>query len=209
MRGELTRGIGIGLLLVVLVMPFVPETQAQSPEYRLVFVATTSESIRWNTVVLGRTFGPSHLYGNFCIALEDVSNVDYMTVNHWAGGPSDSEWDEYLLWPMLLNDSSEPFEWRFSTLDFSVGLHRLAVMAHHHYDGDWGVLASAGSTFTLYFEHEDGSQTASLLNGMSMGLQVGYLIIGVALVLVEIRRRAKKQVMGKPSARSGTDSSRG
>jgi hypothetical protein len=89
----------------------------------------------------------------------------------------------------MLNDSSEPFEYTFNTLDFPVGVHSIGRTAF--YDDD-GILVEVGGSFPVYFEHQDRSLEQTLYAGISIAL-VSISIAVVAYIIYRILRERSRR----------------
>ncbi len=197
MRGDLVSGTSVALLVIILAVFFMPVARAQyeDPDYDVVFGATTPQSVTWRSIIFGMMVGSTHIYGNFSIALTNPKNVDYVVFSHTVGVGNGSHSSPFYDGDLMLNDSSEPFEWVFNTLDFSVGLHTFHWEAYHweSYAFVGHALVGVGGSFSLYLEHEDRSYEEPLYSGLSTGLLVGLLIAGVPVTSVVIYRHLKKQ----------------
>ncbi|MGY5876338.1 MAG: hypothetical protein RTU30_11380, partial [Candidatus Thorarchaeota archaeon] len=157
------------------------------PSYELVLEATTPLSVQWNSLWLGMEVEPLHIYGSFFLRLTNVVYVDYIEFR--VGENNESDPVDFLYWDLMLNDSSAPFEWHFSTLDFPVGLLSISIIAYNtsgygtHYVG--GVLS-------LYFEHQDRSFEQVLISSLSIALVGISVFVAIIVGCVFYRRRPEE-----------------
>ncbi|MGY5853183.1 MAG: hypothetical protein RTU92_06420 [Candidatus Thorarchaeota archaeon] len=176
------------LVLVVfsIALSLMPLAGAQSPEYELLFQATTPDSIQWNSLWLGMGVEPIQIYGNFSISLIHPENVSY--VEFRVGDNNESDPFDQQHWDLVLNATSQPFSWSFNTLDYPVGLHSIAFTA---FNTD-GPTVERGGVVTLYFEHQDRSLAQTLYSGLSITLVSLVVCVTIIVIFVQLRKRPKR-----------------
>jgi hypothetical protein len=168
------KGARLALLAFFFALFLLPTTRAAFPEYELVFEPTSDDASVWTLNLLNQQLGPTHIYGNFSFKLVNPVNVSY--VEYRVGEIDDNESTWYWNLPLMLNDTSEPFEWNFSTLDFSVGVHSIGVTA---FNTEGNGVKYHETTATLFFEHQDRSADQILYTGVSLTIVItGICIVG-------------------------------
>lgn len=180
--------IRLALLVFFITIFLLPSTRAAFPEYELVFEPISDDSSVWTLNLLNQQVGPTHIYGNFSFRLVNPVNVSY--VEFRVGEISDNESTWYWELPLMFNDTSEPFEWNFSTLDFSVGVHSIGVTA---FNTEGNGVKYHGATATLFFEHQDRSGDQLLYTGVSIAI-VAATIAAVGIVSYVIYRRYSSRI---------------
>jgi len=171
MRGISTRQSRMILLGFCLVMFFQPTAMAQvSGGY---FEPITDESAQWNLYSFNQQVGPTHIYGNFTygVTFDEAPLYVLFTIHNDDGSVTQH------------NATSEPFEFSFSTLDYSVGEHDLDHLAKKTLGG-----ALVGGGMPLFFEHQDKSFEQILYNGVSITIVAVSIVVIVGIPFVYKRR---------------------
>ena len=161
------------LLCFCLVMFFQPTAMAQvSGGY---FEPITEESARWNLYLFNQQVGSTHIYGNFTYGVTFDEDPLYVlfTIHNDDGSTTQH------------NATSEPFEFSFSTLDYSVGEHKLDRLAKETLGG-----SLVGGGITLFFEHQDKSFDQILYNGVSITI-IAASIVAIFGIPFIYKRRSK------------------
>ena len=110
---------------------------------------------------LDEQVGYNHIYGNFSRGLTFVVPPAYVQFRISDIIVIDDV--EHTIWYILANVTSEPYECNFSTLDYSIGPHKIDCMVC---GGPGEGLVGGGTTF--FFEHQDRSGEQVLYTGASI-----------------------------------------
>ena len=175
MRGVSIRRARMMLLCFCLVMFFQPTAIAEDYLY---FEPLTEESTRWNLYLFNQQVGPTHIYGNFTygVTFDEAPLYVLFFVNNDDNSTT------------LHNATSEPFEFNFNTLDYSVGEHELTRLEKQTVGG-----ALVGGGMTLFFEHEDKSFDQILYNGVSIAI-IAASIVAIFGIPFIYKRRSKSRI---------------
>jgi hypothetical protein len=147
------------VFVLFIALLWIPLVNAQTPQFELDLQTLTAESVEWYKEPGSLALGPLHIYGNFSLSLTNDTFVDRVVFQIES-----STW----------NDSSDPFSWEFSTLDFSIGEYTIIVTAYSSED------VTDSKEVTYYFEHED-RHLESIVPDVPIWV---WLVVGVVFVLV-------------------------
>jgi hypothetical protein len=127
------------------------------------FEPATEDSVRWTLRFMGQRVGPDHIYGNFTRGVTFDETPEY--VEFWITDIEIIEGEEYKVHYLQMNCSAAPYEFSFSTLDWSVGEHDVEVMVSYP-----GLPGTSGGGRTYVFEHQDRSGDQLWYTGATIGI---------------------------------------
>jgi hypothetical protein len=192
MRGISKRTAGLVLLATYLALLFLPSAMAQvSSEY---FEPLTDESKQWTLWFLNQQFYPDHIYGNFSYGQTYVEPPMYVLIYITDTIVIDDI--EYEHWNILQNTTSAPYECNFSTLDYSIGLHRIGILTCYEPRGG---LDGGGRTY--FFEHQDRSGEQVVYTGASIAVVGANIasIFGVVFACYKVYKISKQYSKARTS----------
>jgi len=136
---------------------------------------------------MGQRVGPDHIYGNFTRGVTFNETPEY--VEFWITDIEIIDDEEHTVQYLQMNCTAAPYEFSFSTLDWSEGEHDVVVMVAYP-----GLPGTSGGGRTYVFEHQDRSGEQVWYTGATIGIYILSIavVFGIGFGFYKLYKRRPK-----------------